>query len=157
MGGGSGHLRLDPRCATANRATSRVLWPAGSRAMRRPGCVAYEEAQAGKKHAGQVPMAYQKSLHRERVYRHSLERMPYQFCPWQNWHGSNGWLGAKAPQNAAKLVFLYHFSKQCCANLTEGRQSDGRRPPRSLAANPMISASHISNCAIHASCNLRAC
>ena len=43
----------------------------------RPGCVAYEGAQAGKKHAGQVPMAYHKLLHRERVYRHGLERTPY--------------------------------------------------------------------------------
>ena len=80
---------LAPRCATANRATSRVVWPAGSRAMRRPGCVAYEEAQAGKKHAGQVPMAYQKSLHRERVYRHDLERTPYRFRHGRNWHGGD--------------------------------------------------------------------
>ena len=39
----------------------------------------YEGAQAGKKHAWQVPMAYQKLLHRERVYRHDLERTPYRF------------------------------------------------------------------------------
>ena len=84
------HCRtLAPRCATANRATSRVVWPAGSRAMRRAGCVAYEGAQAGKKHAGQVPMAYQKFQHRERVYRHGLERTPYRFRHGRNWYGGD--------------------------------------------------------------------
>ena len=51
---------LAPRCATANRATSRVPGPAGSRAMRRVGWREFFHGKGASNSAGQERGAFQK-------------------------------------------------------------------------------------------------